>query len=136
MYSHQTAHKLCICLCVRISTWVNVKLTLHSLGNALQFDSLQGAVGVNGGWQAAQSLPDEAGHLSHCKNLQQLTINCRKCPQEHRLGRIGQCSITWTPNKPIIVKINSPQRLESLSSYPTAKSCKLHCTSVVQYFRK
>lgn len=78
--------KLCICLCEQIFTWVNVKLAFHCLGDALQLDSLQ-AVSVDSGGQAAQRLPDEAGHLPHREDLQQLAINCWERPQEHRLDR-------------------------------------------------
>lgn len=67
-------------------TRVNVKLALHSLGNALQFDSLQGAVSVDRGGQAAQCLPDKARHLPYCEDLQQLPINSWERPQEHGLG--------------------------------------------------
>lgn len=98
MYSYQSVDKLLICLCEQVFTWVNVKLAFHRLGNALQFDGLQGTVGVDGGGQAAQRLPDEAGHLPHREDLQQLAINCRERAQEHRLGRTRQCSITWRLN--------------------------------------
>lgn len=73
-----------------VFTWVHVKLALHRLGDALQFDGLQGAVRVDGGGQAAQRLPDEAGHLAHREDLQQLAVYCRECPQEHRLGGTGK----------------------------------------------
>lgn len=62
-------HKLSFCLCEQVFTWVDVKLAFHSLGNALQFDSLQGAVSMDGGGQAAQRLPDETSHLPHCEDL-------------------------------------------------------------------
>jgi len=78
MYAHRTV------LWDRIVTWVDVELALHRLGDALQLDGLQ-AVGVDGGGQAAQRLPDEAGHLAHREDLQQLAVNCRERPQEHRL---------------------------------------------------
>lgn len=90
--------KLCIGLCKQVFTWVNVKLAFHRLGNALQFDSLQ-AVSVDSSGQGAQRLPDEAGHLTHGEDLQKLAINCWKCPQEHRLDRMGQCSIIWRLNR-------------------------------------
>lgn len=99
MCAYQSVHKLCICLCRWVFTWVNVKLAFHRLGNALQFDSLQGAVSVDGSGQAAQCLPDEDGHLLHCEDLQQLDINCWKGPQEHRLGSTRQCSIIWRLNR-------------------------------------
>ncbi len=98
MYSYERIHKLSMCLRKQVFTWVNVKLAFHRLGNALQFDSLQGAVSMDSGGQAAQRLPDEAGHLPHCEDLQQLAINGWKCPQEHRLGRAGQCSVIWRLN--------------------------------------
>lgn len=50
-------------------TWVYVKLAFHSLANALQFHSLQGAVSVDGGGQTAQGLPDKARHLPHGEDL-------------------------------------------------------------------
>lgn len=68
-------------------TRVDVQLALHSLGDALQLDGLQGAVSLEGGGQAAQGLPDEARHLTHGEDLQQLAINCGEGPQEHRLER-------------------------------------------------
>lgn len=77
-----------------VFTWVYVKLAFHSLGNALQFDSLQGAVRMDGGRQAAQSLPDETGHLAHREDLQQLAVNCRKCSEEHGLRIKRECSLT------------------------------------------
>lgn len=77
-----------------VFTWVNVKLAFHSLGNALQFDGLQGAVRMDGCRQAAQSLPDETGHLTHREDLQQLAVNCRKCSEEHGLRIKRECSIT------------------------------------------
>ena len=80
-----------------VFTWVNVKLALHRLGDALQLDRLQ-AVGVRGGGQAAQRLPDEAGHLAHREDLQQLAVNRRERPQEHRLERAGRESIIWRLN--------------------------------------
>lgn len=93
MYWYQSVHKLGICLREGVFTWVNVKLALHCLGNALQFDSLQGAVSVDSGGQAAQRLPDEVGHLPYREDLQQFAINCRERPQKHSLGRMGGCSI-------------------------------------------
>lgn len=66
-------------------TWVDVQLALHRLGDALQLDGLQGAVCLGGGRQAAQRLPDEAGHLAHGEDLQQLAVDGREGPQEHGL---------------------------------------------------
>lgn len=71
----------------RIFTWVDVQLALHSLGDALQLDGLQGAVSLEGGGQGAQGLPDEARHLAHGEDLQQLAVNRGERPQEHRLER-------------------------------------------------
>ncbi len=88
--------ELCVCLCEQVFTWVNVKLALHCFGNALQFDGLQGALSVDGGGQAAQRLPDEAGHFPHCEDLQQLAINRWERPQEHRLEKTRQRSINCT----------------------------------------
>lgn len=68
-------------------TWVDVQLALHSLGDALQLDGLQGAVSLEGGGQAAQGLPDKARHLAHGEDLQQLAVNCGERPQEHGLER-------------------------------------------------
>lgn len=89
IYAYQSVHKQCTCLCAYL-TWVCVKLAFHCLGNALQFDSLQGALSMDSGGQTAQCLPDKAGHLPHCEDLQQFTINGRKCPQKHRLSRKEQ----------------------------------------------
>lgn len=69
----------------RASTWVHVELAFHRLGDALQLDGLQGAVGVRGGWEAAQRLPDESGHLPDREDLQQLAVDGVERPQEHRL---------------------------------------------------
>lgn len=75
-----------------VLTRVDVKLAFHRLGDALQLDGLQ-AVGVDSCGQAAQRLPDEAGHLPHREDLQQLAINCRERAQEHRLAGTEQCSV-------------------------------------------
>lgn len=77
------------------NTWVYVKLTFHSLGDALQLDGLQGAVWVDGGGgEAAQRFPDESGHLPHSEDLQKLAINGGEGPQEDRLGTSELRSIT------------------------------------------
>lgn len=69
-----------------VLTRVGVQLALHRLGQALQLDGLQGAVGVDDGGQAAQRLPHETGHLPHGENLQELVVNRRERSQEHRLA--------------------------------------------------
>lgn len=66
-------------------TWVDVQLALHRLGDALQLDGLQRAVCLDGGRQAAQCLPDEAGHITHGEDLQQLAVDGWEGPQEHSL---------------------------------------------------
>ena len=71
-------------------TRVDVQLALHRLDDALQLDGLQGAVCVGRGRQAGQRLPDEAGHLAHREDLQQLAVDGREGPQEHRLHARGE----------------------------------------------
>lgn len=78
----------------RAPTWVHVKLALHRLGDALQLDSLQGAVRMDSGGEAAQGFPDESGHLPDGEDLQQLAVNGGECPQEYSLKTSELRSIT------------------------------------------
>lgn len=96
---------------LRSFTWVNVKLAFHRLGDALQLDRLQGAVGLDHGGQASQRLPDEPGHVPHGEELQQLAVDRRERPQEHRLGRGRRGTLGYERATSITTIITQPQDL-------------------------
>lgn len=122
-YNHKL--ELCmhvkLCLWVKVFTWVDVQLALHSLSDALQPDRLQ-AVSVHGGGQAAQRLPDEARHLPHGEDLQQLAVHRWKRPQEHRLENTRPCSIIWTQYASMITQ----ESLETATTNHTKRSISRH----------